>query len=150
MDMLSVPLNADCPVAHALDVLGQKWTILILREALQGRTRFADFKAVGAPSDVLASRLAALVDAGVFVKRPYRAEGERTRDEYLLTEAGKDAAVILGALGAWGVKHCGTVSGLRWADEETGRNATVAFTVGGERIDPARVRLTRKAPRPVA
>ncbi|AXE39750.1 winged helix-turn-helix transcriptional regulator [Acidipropionibacterium virtanenii] len=142
MDVLSSPLNAHCPVAHALEVLGQKWTFLILREAMQGRTRFADFRSIGVPSEVLTTRLSALVEANILTKRDYQDVGKRTRAEYVLTDVGRDAAVILGALGAWGLQHCeGTRPQPKWVDGETGSAATVGFIVDGEPIDARRVEL---------
>ncbi|WP_293771477.1 helix-turn-helix domain-containing protein [Sporichthya sp.] len=81
---------------------GERWTPLILREASRGTTRSADFKAnLGVASDVLADRLATLVEYGVLSKEPYQEEGSRTRFEYLLTPAGEELRVVLGALQQW-------------------------------------------------
>lgn len=135
MNLLELPINATCPVANALDVLGQKWTILILREAFRGSTRFADFRRIGIPSEVLAGRLADLVEHRILERRPYQDEGARTRDEYVLTEAGHDAALVIAALGRWGLKHCeGTRSGFEYVDRQTGEPAVAGFVVGDRRI----------------
>ncbi|TWF78748.1 HxlR family transcriptional regulator [Pseudonocardia hierapolitana] len=95
-----------CSIARSLEVLGERWTFLILREALSGTSRFADFRsALGVAPDILSDRLATLVDAGVLEKRPYREPGARARDSYHLTEAGHELKVVLGALQQWGDQH---------------------------------------------
>jgi DNA-binding HxlR family transcriptional regulator len=95
-----------CSIARSLEVLGERWTFLILREALAGTTRFADFRAaLGVAPDVLSNRLATLVDAGVLEKRPYREPGARVRDSYHPTPAGRELQVVLGALQQWGDEH---------------------------------------------
>lgn len=95
-----------CSIARSLEVLGERWTFLVLREALAGTTRFADFRAaLGVAPDVLSARLATLVEAGVLVKRPYREPGARARDSYHLTPAGRELQVVLGALQQWGDVH---------------------------------------------
>ncbi|GAA1277351.1 helix-turn-helix domain-containing protein [Pseudonocardia aurantiaca] len=94
-----------CPIARAVDVLGEPWTLLILRNATTGTTRFDVFRAeLGIADNVLAARLARLVDAGLLVRRPYR-DGGRTREEYRLTQAGADALPVLEALGEWGARY---------------------------------------------
>jgi DNA-binding HxlR family transcriptional regulator len=95
-----------CSIARSLEVLGERWTFLILREALSGTTRFADFRSeLGVAPDVLSNRLATLVDAGVLEKQPYREPGARVRDSYHLTPAGRDLQLLLGALQQWGDEH---------------------------------------------
>ncbi|HUR75102.1 MAG TPA: helix-turn-helix domain-containing protein [Sporichthya sp.] len=107
-------LSSSCSIARSLAVLGERWTLLILREASSGTTRFADFKQnLGVASDVLANRLATLVSCGVLSKEPYQEEGARTRYEYLLTPAGAELGVVLGALQQWGDEH------LPWPDGPT-------------------------------
>jgi DNA-binding HxlR family transcriptional regulator len=97
--------GASCPIARAVDVLGEPWTLLILRNATLGTTRFDGFRTeLGIADNVLAARLARLVEAGLLVRRPYR-EGGRTREEYRLTQAGADALPVLESLVAWGTRH---------------------------------------------
>jgi DNA-binding HxlR family transcriptional regulator len=104
--------NATCTIARSLDVLGPRWNLLILREAVNGVTRFADFRQLlGIAPDVLSDRLAALVEAGIFEKRPYRTPGERPRDEYVLTERGRELRVVLAALQDWGDKYASSEFG---------------------------------------
>jgi DNA-binding HxlR family transcriptional regulator len=101
-----------CSIARALEVLGERWTFLIVREAVAGVSRFADFRRVlGIAPDVLTERLTTLVAAGVLEKRPYQEPGARARFSYHLTQAGKDLRVVLGALQQWGDEHCPRVEG---------------------------------------
>jgi DNA-binding HxlR family transcriptional regulator len=92
-----------CSVAGTLAVVGEKWSLLVLREAFFGVRRFADFQRVlGAPKAVLSDRLATLVEQGVLTRVPYQAEGERQRHEYRLTTKGRDLYPTLVALMQWG------------------------------------------------
>jgi DNA-binding HxlR family transcriptional regulator len=95
-----------CSIARALGVLGERWTLLILREAIDGTTRFAEFReTLGIASDVLSERLATLVAYGVMTREPYRDPGHRVRHAYKLTPGGRELHVALGALQMWGDKH---------------------------------------------
>jgi DNA-binding HxlR family transcriptional regulator len=97
-----------CSVAGTLAVVGEKWSLLVLREAFLGVRRFADFQRVlGAPRAVLTDRLATLVEQGVLTRVPYQPEGERQRFEYRLTPKGVDLYPALVALMEWGDKHLG-------------------------------------------
>ena len=92
-----------CSVAGTLAVVGEKWSLLVLREAFFGVRRFADFQRIlGAPKAVLSDRLATLVEQGVLTRVPYQAEGERQRHEYRLTRKGRDLYPTLVALMQWG------------------------------------------------
>jgi DNA-binding HxlR family transcriptional regulator len=94
-----------CPISRAGDLLGDRWTLLILRDATSGVSRFAAFREnLGIADNILAARLRRLVEAGVLVKVPYR-DGNRTRHEYLLTQAGADLLPLLRALADWGNKY---------------------------------------------
>lgn len=98
--------DQNCPVARALDVLGEKWSLLILRDALGGATRFSEFAAsLGTPRDVLATRLQTLVTCGLLERRTYQPVGGRRRDEYVLTETGRSVEPVLRSLAAWGLEH---------------------------------------------
>jgi DNA-binding HxlR family transcriptional regulator len=95
--------EARCQIVRTLDIVGEKWSLLIVRDALRGRTRFSEFRdSLGAPSDILATRLAKLVDEGVLEKRAYREAGSRERSSYHLTESGQGLALVIGALVQWG------------------------------------------------
>jgi DNA-binding HxlR family transcriptional regulator len=93
----------NCSIARALDVVGTRSAMLIMREAQYGTTRFDEFaRRVGITEAVAASRLRELVDAGLLVKEPYREPGQRTRHEYRLTPMGRDLLPTLIALMQWG------------------------------------------------
>jgi DNA-binding HxlR family transcriptional regulator len=95
-----------CTVAGTLAVVGEKWSLLVLREAFLGVRRFADFQRnLGAPKAVLADRLATLVHQQILVRVPYQAEGERQRHEYRLTRKGIDLYDTLVALMEWGNRY---------------------------------------------
>lgn len=95
-----------CSIARTLELVGEKWSLLVLREAFCGVRRFDDLRRrTGAPRQVLAARLATLVDAGVLRRQPYQEPGRRTRDEYRLTRAGMDLFPVLVALMRWGDRH---------------------------------------------
>jgi DNA-binding HxlR family transcriptional regulator len=92
-----------CPIARALDVLGERWTLLILRELAGGDQRFTDLKrlVVGIPPNVLSNRLKALVDEGVVETRELPPPAART--VYGLTGRGREAMPVLRALARWGI-----------------------------------------------
>ena len=98
--------NASCPIARSLSVVGDRWTLLILRDCFLGKTRFDAFQqSLGLTRHVLADRLAKLVQAGVLVKDPY----SKGRYDYRLTGQGKALAPVLSALFDWGKAHVGRV-----------------------------------------
>ncbi|WP_248703787.1 helix-turn-helix domain-containing protein [Curtobacterium sp. MWU13-2055] len=112
-----------CPIARSLDVLGEKWTLMIVRDALAGSTRFSQFQlSLGVPREVLTARLASLVDGGVLERTTYKAEGARAREEYVLTDAGRDLSLVLLALGGWADRYRPTelTSDLRFVDTDSG------------------------------
>jgi DNA-binding HxlR family transcriptional regulator len=95
-----------CPISRALAVVGTRSVMLIMREACYGTTRFDDFaRRVGIAESIAAARLRDLVDAGLLDRRPYQEPGQRTRYEYVLTEAGTDLLPVVLALGRWGARH---------------------------------------------
>src|SRR3954447_14123926 len=93
-----------CPIARSLERVGEWWSILILRDAFAGMTRFEEFQAsLGIAPNMLTKRLAALVEAGLLERHPYC---ERPpRHEYRLTERGRDFRPVLVAMMAWGNRH---------------------------------------------
>jgi DNA-binding HxlR family transcriptional regulator len=98
--------DLSCSIARGLSVIGQPWTILILREAFLGVTRFAEFRfRLGIAPDMLTDRLGTLVDAGVLTREPYREPGERVRDAYVLTPAGRELLVVLASIQQWADEH---------------------------------------------
>jgi DNA-binding HxlR family transcriptional regulator len=96
--------NMQCPIARSLERVGEWWSILILRDAFLGATRFDQFqKSLGIAPNMLARRLNALVEVGLLERRRYCEHPPR--DEYILTERGRDFRTVLWALLAWGNKH---------------------------------------------
>ena len=93
-----------CPIARSLERVGEWWSILIIRDALHGFTRFDEFqKSLNIAPNMLTRRLNALVDAGLLQRRRY---SERPpRDEYILTEMGRDFRPVIVAMFAWGNRH---------------------------------------------
>jgi DNA-binding HxlR family transcriptional regulator len=93
-----------CPIARSLERVGEWWSILIIRDALHGFTRFDEFqKSLNIAPNMLTRRLSALVDAGLLQRRRY---SERPpRYEYILTERGRDFRSVIVAMFAWGNKH---------------------------------------------
>ncbi|MFD4574341.1 winged helix-turn-helix transcriptional regulator [Streptomyces sp. NPDC058417] len=95
-----------CSIARSLTLLGERWTLLVVREAFRGRTRFAEFSAaLRMPSETLTDRLGKLVDAGVLTRTAYQEPGSRERAEYRLTESGRALYPVLAALQQWGDGH---------------------------------------------
>src|SRR5271165_1759174 len=94
----------DCPIARSLERVGEWWSILVLRDALGGMTRFDEFeKSLKIAPNMLTRRLTALVESGMLEKRRYC---ERPpRDEYVLTDRGRDFRPVLLALLAFGNRH---------------------------------------------
>jgi DNA-binding HxlR family transcriptional regulator len=95
----------NCSLARGLDILGDPWGMLVLREVFFGNGRFDVMKArLGAADSVLAKRLSALVAGGLLTRRAYN-DGGRTRQEYVLTDRGEDALPVLNAVVLWSEKH---------------------------------------------
>jgi DNA-binding HxlR family transcriptional regulator len=93
-----------CPIAAALDIVGDRWSLLVLRDLSRGVHRFSDIQAkTGAPRDRLTSRLRALEEAGVIARQRY--SEHPPRDEYVLTDAGRAIAPVLDALETWGENY---------------------------------------------
>ena len=96
--------NMPCPIARSLERVGEWWSMLILRDALHGMTRFDEFqKSLGIAPNMLTRRLDALVEAGLLERRRY--SEHPPRDEYVLTARGRDFRPVLLALMALGNRH---------------------------------------------
>ena len=95
-----------CSVAAAVEFIGDRWSLLLLREAFNGVRRYDDFaRHTGCSSAVLASRLKKLVDAGILRRERYRDDGARPRQEYRLTARGVDLLPVIVGLMQWGDRH---------------------------------------------
>ena len=98
--------NQTCPIARTLDIVGDRWTLLIVRDLFLGRTRFSQFLASspGLPTKLLSDRLQklerqGLIERSVYSQHPLRAE-------YRLTEEGRSLAPVIQAIVDWGLEHC--------------------------------------------
>jgi DNA-binding HxlR family transcriptional regulator len=100
------PVGDRCPIDRTLQIVGSRSAFLLLREAFYGATRFDDLvRLTGFTEAVAANRLKELVDHGLLERRPYREPGQRTRQEYVLTDRGHDLLPVLLALGQWSRKY---------------------------------------------
>ena len=98
--------NRTCPIARTLEIIGDRWTILILRDlVLKGQRKFLDFELslTGISPNTLSARLKILEETGLVQRRFY--EQHPPRAEYLLTDRGRELVPVLRALRAWGEKH---------------------------------------------
>jgi len=95
-----------CPIEKAMRVVGSRNAMLVMRETFYGTTRFDDFaNRVGMSPATTSANLKALVGAGLLEQRPYQEAGERTRNEYVLSDAGLDLMPVVFSLFQWGEKH---------------------------------------------
>ncbi|WP_019831026.1 winged helix-turn-helix transcriptional regulator [Sphingomonas sp. PR090111-T3T-6A] len=131
-----------CPVARALLRVGDAWSMMILRDAGYGATRFDQFRqSLGIAPNILTRRLSALTEAGLLEKRRY---SERPpRDEYVLTDKGRDFLPVLAAIGAWGTRHYGPDGVSHAVDAETGARIepVVVDRATGRPLSEIRTRL---------
>lgn len=102
--------DQDCSLARALELLGERWTMLVVRDAFYGVRRYNDFLVhLDIPRAVLAERLAALTNAGVLAKQRY--QDSPPREEYVLTERGRGLWPMLHTMAQWGERHLGSEKG---------------------------------------
>jgi DNA-binding HxlR family transcriptional regulator len=141
----------ECAIEKTMAAVGTKSAMLIMREAYYGTTRFDDFsERVGITKAATAARLSELVDLGLLRRRPYREPGQRTRDEYVLTEAGIDFMPVVWAMFEWGRHHLPGSNLLRLTHLNCGAEATVEIRcAAGHPVPPDElgVRLVRRNPR---
>lgn len=106
--------RSDCPVACALDLAGDRWTLLVVRDLLRGRHTYKELQSggEGIPTNILADRLKKMEDNGLVCAQPYQDNPVRWR--YELTPKGEELGAVLGALARWGKKH---IRGTRVASE---------------------------------
>ena len=134
-----------CPVGRGLARAGDAWSMLILRDAGLGRTRFDDFqKSLGIAPNILTRRLATLVEAGMLERRRYN---ERPpRDEYVLTEAGRDYLPVLQALGGWARKHFGEGAMSDLVETSSGRTITPLVVDAETGVPLSEIAVTLRQP----
>ncbi|NNE65767.1 MAG: helix-turn-helix transcriptional regulator [Pyrinomonadaceae bacterium] len=97
--------RSTCPIANSLDLIGDKWTLLIFRDLFRGKSKYGDFagSAEGIPTNILASRLRSLEESGLIYKKPY--SEKPPRNEYFLTDQGKRLGELVRFLKDWGVEN---------------------------------------------
>jgi DNA-binding HxlR family transcriptional regulator len=118
----------NCTVQRALQVLGDRWSFVVLREIFNGIRRFADMRTRTAiPRQVLTDRLNLLVDEGLLRREPYQEAGQRMREEYRLTTKGMDLYPVLVALNEWGSAYYADAEGspLRFEHRDCGATVSV-------------------------
>ena len=104
--------DENCTIRGTLEIVGEKWSLLVLREAFFGIRRFDDFhRVLGCARNLLSDRLAKLVDHGVLQRVAYQEPGKRSRHEYHLTEKGLDLQPALVALMQWGDRYAASPAG---------------------------------------
>jgi DNA-binding HxlR family transcriptional regulator len=134
--------NDPCPIARSLALVGDAWSILILRDAHAGLTRFEQFrKSLGIAPTMLTRRLATLTEEGLLEKRRY--SEHPPREEYLLTAAGRDFLPVLFMFGAWGRQYRGGGNLVQFFDAETGTEikAVAVDEVTGAKIGTRPMRM---------
>ncbi len=137
-----------CSIARALEVVGERWSLLIVRDALLGLRRFDEFQdSLGIARNVLTDRLTKLVDHGIFERVPY--QDRPPRYEYRLTSAGQQLSTALLALMHWGDRHLAGEDGPPRLVEHAGCGGSVveqlACSACGQTLTPEQLR-TRPGP----
>jgi DNA-binding HxlR family transcriptional regulator len=135
--------SMNCPLAQTLEVVGERWTLLVLRDVFFGARRFDDIQAnLGIARNILTLRLQRLVAEGVLERR----RGERGRHEYVLTEKGLDLQPVLLSLAQWGERHRPHPDGarLQFVERATGLPiaAMGARSEDGRLLQPKDIRAT--------
>jgi DNA-binding HxlR family transcriptional regulator len=134
-----------CPVAKTLELVGDRWTLLLVRDLLNGTRRFQDFQAGlrGIAPNILSDRLKLMEEHGLVTRRFY--SDHPPRAEYALTAKGRELGVVIGALAAWGSRHAYTRARLVHAD--SGQEVRLGYFRAdtGERVPGKTVRLSRGA-----
>jgi DNA-binding HxlR family transcriptional regulator len=142
--------SAVCSIARTMGLIGQPWTVLVLRDLFNGVRRFDDLTThLGIARNVLTRRLTALVDDGLVERVSYREPGQRARHEYRLTPAGRDLRPVLLAVMAYGDAHLAGLAGPPVHLEHAGCGGEVGVRVTcsrGHEIAPADRLRTRRGP----
>jgi DNA-binding HxlR family transcriptional regulator len=127
-----------CAIARSLNVIGDWWSLLIIRDALAGARRFGEFQRLGLAKNILSARLRKLVETGILTTAP--ASDGRAHNEYVLTEKGEQLYLVLAALWQWGEKYSfdrGEQKLFMFDREKLQRVAPLELkTVDGRRVGP--------------
>jgi DNA-binding HxlR family transcriptional regulator len=137
-----------CPVAKTLELVGDRWTLLLVRDLLGGTRRFGDLQdgSPGLAPNILSDRLKLMEEHGLVARRLY--SDHPPRAEYTLTAKGQELGVVIGALAAWGSRHAYTRAKL--VDAESGQEVRLGYfrSDTGERVSARSVRVHRRSPSP--
>ena len=135
-----------CPVAKTLEIVGDRWTLLLVRDLLGGTRRFQDLQTglPGLAPNILSDRLKLMEEHGLVARHFY--SDHPPRAEYALTEKGQELGVVVGALAAWGSRHAYTRSKLVHAD--SGQEVRLGYFRAdtGQRVPGRSVQVARGAP----
>jgi DNA-binding HxlR family transcriptional regulator len=135
--------SQDCSLARALELIGERWTLLVIRDAFYGVRRYSDFVAhLDIPRAVLAERLQRLTAAGVLERRRY--QEAPARDEYVLTGIGRELWPVVLTLGDWGARHLSSAGPSRvfcHATCDTPLDRTVVCSSCGRPVPPEEVEM---------
>jgi DNA-binding HxlR family transcriptional regulator len=133
-----------CPVAKSLDVVGDRWTLLLVRDLLRGPQRFQDLQAglPGIAPNILSDRLKLMEEHALVTRRLY--SDHPPRAEYTLTDRGRELGIVVGALATWGARHVHRASAL--VHDECGHPVEVKYYCRrcDSRVRGAAVRLARR------
>jgi DNA-binding HxlR family transcriptional regulator len=141
-----------CPIARTLEIVGEWWTLLIIRDAFLGARRFDDFRQSGIADNILSARLDLLVREGVLARRAYQ---ERPpRHEYVLTDKGYDLLPVIMSLGQWGLTWTGVQAPRppRFTHERCGTDLGLSMycPTCAATVAPREIRAARQEPLPTA
>jgi DNA-binding HxlR family transcriptional regulator len=132
-----------CPVAKTLEVVGDRWTLLVIRDLLGGTRRFRDLQAglPGLAPNILSERLKLMEAHGLVSRRFY--SDHPPRAEYELTDKGRELGTVVGALAAWGTRHVD--KGARLVHRDSGKEVRLGYFRAdtGERVAPSSIRVRR-------
>src|SRR3989454_8726042 len=136
-----------CPVAKSLEVVGDRWTLLLVRDLLRGSRRFQDLQQslAGIPPNILSGRLKLMEEYALVARRFYSEHPPRA--EYALTDKGRELGVVVGALAAWGSRHVHRQTAL--VHTECGHPVEIQYVCPrcGGRVRGAAVELRRRPAR---
>jgi DNA-binding HxlR family transcriptional regulator len=140
-----------CPIARTLEIVGEWWTLLIIRDAFLGARRFDDFRQTGIADNILSARLELLVREGILERQAYQAHPPRY--EYVLTDKGYDLLPVILSLGTWGRKWTDVpVRSPRFVHRRCGTNLELSLycPTCAEVVPPREVRVEQSQPLPAA
>jgi DNA-binding HxlR family transcriptional regulator len=141
--------TANCSIARTLEVVGEKWTLLILREIWYGSSRFSDLhRMLGCPRNLLADRLRKLVEHGVLSTEPYQEDGARSRSRYAITAKGSDLVPAVLGLLQWGDRYRADPAGPAVITRHHGCGATLSVQVRCEHDHHVRAADVEAVPGP--